>query len=618
VPEVLETRTLLSYDLAAILRELSSGQAQVAQLGDGWVADAFGDRVDLPLVEQSADDLFGIGSRLREAFTSVQIAATASLEQARAAFAGMFNAVYLNIEPDGNGDLVRLEWSRSASLGSVRLDVAGRTGFASFDDAVNGSLSGSVQVTATPTVGVTATFGVDVVNGVPRFFVREGAGVRTTGSLRATGALSGTLAIRNLADVAVGATLNAQLGAELVLGDGDATQNEKLRLSDLSASTVQGGLAGSVRLDNAQLTARLPILNDLTWSGSWTATISRPTAGLGTSVTYATPTLNAPDATQLFCGLGSGLFQVTNGVPILGNIGSLLNQPLPVLNVSIAKKLGIEGELGWLLSATSLDTSSLGLDQIANRLRDYGIQVLPAYRTAQNPPTYNWSAAVLDLIEGDRVDLVTFSTRGETKWEGTQTTPPLTAPLPPLPITLEFSATVTASVGWNYYVGLGIETTGFWLDPNTGVSLSGSVQGGVNASASLFGLASLKLSVGAGFGLRAGVALNDPSPGDGRVYLDEIFLDTAGQTEAERVRNSVLGAMRLRPGRRLRLRPWRHQPPHRRRHHHLRRTAPARAGLGHLDQPDHHDHLPRAAADGRQRAPEPGRDAEHRRRPDAD
>ena len=67
-----------------------------------------------------------------------------------------------------------------------------------------------------------------------------------------------------------------------------------------------------------------------------------------------------------------------------------------------------------------------------------------------------------DLIQGDRVDLLRFSVSDDHEWSDEKFASFAKVPLPP-PISfvnLDFSAGLQPYIGWNYHVGIGIDTTG--------------------------------------------------------------------------------------------------------------------------------------------------------------
>jgi len=87
-------------------------------------------------------------------------------------------------------------------------------------------------------------------------------------------------------------------------------------------------------------------------------------------------------------------------------------------------------------------------------------------------------------------------------------------------VTVEFD--ITPYIGWDYYVGMGVGTSGVYLDPATHVGVHGGLEVEAGAGVSLAGLIGVDLELGAGIRVSAGVGLADPDPRDGRIYLDEL------------------------------------------------------------------------------------------------
>ncbi len=52
-----------------------------------------------------------------------------------------------------------------------------------------------------------------------------------------------------------------------------------------------------------------------------------------------------PSASSLLSSLGSLLFSLGDGIPVLGTLSNTLNKPLPLINESIAQLTGLDNYL---------------------------------------------------------------------------------------------------------------------------------------------------------------------------------------------------------------------------------------------------------------------------------
>jgi hypothetical protein len=96
---------------------------------------------------------------------------------------------------------------------------------------------------------------------------------------------------------------------------------------------------------------------------------------------------------------------------------------------------------------------------------------------------------------------------------------------------------------WGYHLGFGLDTSGFYIDGNTGLSVGGSVQVDVGGSVELLGgLVSGDVKAGVGARMDARLGLFDPN-GDGRIHLTDISRpgDNVAQALLNHFRVSVFG-----------------------------------------------------------------------------
>src|SRR5262249_48017789 len=89
----------------------------------------------------------------------------------------------------------------------------------------------------------------------------------------------------------------------------------------------------------AKFSAKLFGLPDITWGG----TISKGI--LNNAPQPESDSLQEPSPASLLGSLGSALFKLGDGIPILGPLSGALNQPLPLINRSVAQLTGLAGHL---------------------------------------------------------------------------------------------------------------------------------------------------------------------------------------------------------------------------------------------------------------------------------
>ena len=510
--ESLEQRQLFSIAPSDIAHAMNMGMNDIEHRAEELARQAFG--TDLPILVGSLGDALSLGGKIAEAVGhDMNEAVDRTLADFRHELEELgFEVLQLETTPDGQGDLLRVHRKFVWTGEQAFLDVGGKAGFKYLQDGVDGELDGQLSGTAQP-IEFDLTFGVDTVTGKPRFYLSDSTSLIVNGvHLEGTG--HGNLGIKSLLNVDVSGTVKADLAGGLRFVDVD----HKVRVEEIS-SDLRGEVHGGVKFENVSFDAKMPLIQNVHWTGAWAANLHDGT------IDFATPTLNLPSADSVLVGIGKGLLDAKNGFPLLGRIGDLLSSPIPVLNQSIGANLGINSTLGWLVNSVSPDVS-----RIRDQLQSLGIKV-------GIPTDPQGAASMIDkLIHGERVDLLKYETSGGSQWGFDNNMDLVKIPLGIG--TLDVSARLGAHFGWDYFVGLGVDSMGFYIDPNTHIGISGGVETGLTGSFKLGGLLSIA-SVFGGVGLRAGarVDLFDPDPSDGRVYLDEIF------REGEDLTASFLAAM---------------------------------------------------------------------------
>ncbi|MEZ6076535.1 MAG: hypothetical protein R3C56_13010 [Pirellulaceae bacterium] len=145
------------------------------------------------------------------------------------------------------------------------------------------------------------------------------------------------------------------------------------------------------------------------------------------------------------------------------------------------------------------------------------------------------------MIDGKPVDLIRFESRGGDSFSKSISVPLAVGviPLGPIPVVVSFSFKTELSAGWQYYVGLGVDTVGFYIDPRT--SISGFWQRYSRAfwcSVHTW-ISGVDITAGVGGAVTLSAGFYDPDPRDGRIYLDELVQENGFTGD------SLLNAMSL-------------------------------------------------------------------------
>ena len=259
----------------------------------------------------------------------------------------------------------------------------------------------SVLSVQSPGITFQVTLGLDIYNGQPTFFVADSTGLQLT-NFTASGTLSGNLAIGSLANV--DATATATLSITMIRLPSIASKAITRFAWRFHVELEPGGQRKRAGDDDpgANLTADLSPLPGITWSPSFTARIDNGGFHPGSF------NLNPPSAQSLLSSLASSFF-VGGDIPLLGPISNALDQPLPLVNQSIAELTGVDGDLPQLPDVLS------GLDpsDILNTLASYGI-VVNGGDTSLNPSDPNGLPAMVNkLINGQYVNLISWMQRAD-------------------------------------------------------------------------------------------------------------------------------------------------------------------------------------------------------------
>lgn len=505
--------------LEGILEALNTGLQVARGSGaiSGWVDTAMG--LDLPIISESLGDLAQATDRFGEAFrrdielpsagavasesvstltASSTESLTDDLNNVRAQLESFgFDVEQLDINPDGSGDYIRARYQREFGSFDTLPGFSFDTGFDYFDIGLIGELSGTLMANVQPTV-LDVTLGVDLVDGVPTFFLSETSSL-TVGGVSVNGSsLNANVAIRNLLDVDVRGPISGTLGAAVRFTDQDA--DNKLRINQLTGDPAEIVSAGINQVEpfsfRPSLTANLPIIGELTWDGTCTASLSSD-LNLDAGCSLNSPSIGT--VTQL---LEAGYKAIAEVFDVFGGVN--LNEELPFVDRGLGEVLGLPD---------FLTDGDLGISDFVPDI------------TADT---------ISKLINGEVVDLISFSTPPNQSigFSESFSVPILAAAIPigPIPLAVSLSFDTDVEAGVSYHVGLGVDTLGFYIDPKTFVSAGGSIQAGLSGEASIAGIAGVEITAGVGASINASIRLEDPDPRDGKIYLDELLQDRSGNT----------------------------------------------------------------------------------------
>ncbi len=485
--------------------------------------------VQIPLLNTTLSSALGLGNQLRSQTPFLNVPDPGqTIDQACQQLRNNFSVGYCSVTPEsGSNDLLRLTKSVTINVPPTPLSLggiggSGAIGFSYFEDRVNGSLTGSMQVNVQP-VTLQVTFGVDLVNGTPTFYLGDSTQYGTRLQVPGIGGsttVTGTMNLRNLLNVSISGTAGVNLNATLAFQTTDPSH--KLRLADLSNVVhFSGGLNGSVNLGNVTLTAQVTdLLPPLSWGGSWGLTYTNSRAG--TPMQSLTP----PDPLSFLKGIGGSLFSIKNGFQFLNPIASALNFSFPIFNTTLGSQLGVTGALGWLLNTVTpnLNLDFTSLKNFLNNTFHVYIGIAPGGDPAQQPSDITAFANLLSqAIQGNHVDLLSFWQQGGQQWRYGNCFTFTDLGLPGV-ADVHLDACFGGYVGWNYAIGFGVDTTGFYIDPSTHIGVDGGIYAGLHGGLRVLGFDLASADGRIGLDANASLSLRNPDPSQGdRIYLDQIY-----------------------------------------------------------------------------------------------
>ena len=476
-----------------VIQAFNDGLRGVRQAGQLTKLASLGLNADIPIVQESVGEMIMIDApdMLTAPFESdkeLTEESASTMEQIETSLKTLgFTNVWTASSPTGDseGNLLKATWKKDWAAKSIPLGFGFKTGFSYFDDGTSGDFKGTVPPSASiAPINLNITLGVDLVDGVPTFFVSEGSSLIIQG-VSITGSVSTNMGIRNLLDVDVKGDFRGQFGGTLGFSDLDSDDKLRIRQFANAQTIIKSTLKGDLSF-TPTFTATFPIIGTLDWSGTLSVPIDNGKLG------KPAVKINSP-STATVEELLKGAFKQIAGAFNLFE-GANLGETLPITNQSLGKTLGLPDFL-----------TSGGMGD--------------GFKASITPKT------IEDLVQGKTVDLIRFENSDEKTFKEIYAVPLASAvvPLGPIPLTVSLAFSTEVGFSYRYFVGMGIDTSGFYIDPRTSVSASGRVAAGLTADVSLAGIAGVKLTAGIGAGVNVSLGIEDPDPRDGKIYLDELM-----------------------------------------------------------------------------------------------
>jgi Ca2+-binding RTX toxin-like protein len=330
--------------------------------------------------------------------------------------------------------------------------------------------------------------GVDLLqNGKPAFFLDASptASFLKVEKLNASASINGSnLQIGDLASVALKqANASVSLDAGLTF---HAASGSRVRVDELgSASAYQGMVNGSVNL-GASFTTKVDPLPSLAWSASFKGTVANNVWSA------SAPSLSGPSWQSLLSGVASDVLGITGDFPILGDLKGYLDEPLPLVDESLAQIIGLDSSKLPNVPGTArlggLDLGSLSPSALLGELSGLGFTI-----NGGDTSPGGLEGMVTRLINGQYVNLISWQPPGTTDGIGSvslvdwsQDIPIYSLGIPDI-ASLDIDATFKAQASLNYTFGMGFDTRGFWLQQGTGVGLTIGLSAGIQGSVEILG-----------------------------------------------------------------------------------------------------------------------------------
>ncbi len=167
-----------------------------------------------------------------------------------------------------------------------------------------------------------------------------------------------------------------------------------------------------------------------------------------------------PSPSSLLSTLGSALFSLGGGIPVLGTLSNTVNQPLPLIGESIAQLTGLDNDL------PRLPIAALRIFPILNGSYSLAGGTL----TVDVTPT-----TIQEFLDGQDVSLVSWQTSGDVNLVDEDKTVPIFSLGVPDIASVELDATFGIHASLQYDIGFGLDGHGFYAlagsptDPTLGL-----------------------------------------------------------------------------------------------------------------------------------------------------
>ncbi|NOX31652.1 MAG: hypothetical protein GXP35_16640, partial [Actinobacteria bacterium] len=475
---------IVAGDPELVRQQLNDGILDLASTLPLWSDLLALSNIDLPVVEDDLDQIFGLGGVLTQLASSELTTAdnpVGTFEALRDQINSLAGFSVTCIAGDANcssGESIFVEFSTT---------IAGLTGSAEFDDSTNAilaelaaaaDLDGSLDYTADLTVQL--GMGVDQDG----FFLLDDSSI--TLDFSAGGSVSADYNLAGLLEVQLDNTSEASADIDLILGGSGAGQRIRVDAFADPGSFLSPTASGTAIVS---LDQRLQPL-DLGWGGDWTMTIDNATTSTDVSINF--PTQNELiDAVQQT--IGASLDQVLGG-----DLSSLFGRtPIPLAGGLLADPATTS--LPWIDILNTLNgvtvTSVLDDLEITDLLSGISTSTANLVQFSITPDPDSFTPILADFD---------FSSLGVGGIDDLNASGDLNAELTPL---------VSLSVGF--------DAEGFFL--TDGSSVGGRIVGEASAQGELGPFAA---SLSGTVGLDATISLQGiDGNGDGKLRVDE-FLST--------------------------------------------------------------------------------------------
>ncbi len=345
--------------------------------------------------------------------------------------------------------------------------------------------------------------------------------------------MSGQTSIGDLADVSITGTGSLNITSATLAFQGDKSNPTELHITSTGQSIgVTGNIVGSLQL-SATLGAEIPPLPELDWTGTFQDSIN--------GTTFGTPQyqLQEPSAGSILSALGSQLLDSLADFSPLGSLESQLEEPLPLVNESIAQLTGLNAHLPKF---PSISLGSLDPSNAISVLESLGIEINDG-----NTSPAALATMINNLLHGQYVDLVSWSKSGDVPLLDFSATIPIFSLGVPGIVSAEIDATFGADADLKYQLGFGLDTNGFWIQARSGIGLDFDLNAGIEGQVEIFGIPLASAGGNIGFDISPSVSLSpDPySNVPGRDYVSDLmsFGPNLGQDLLDAMSESLEGSL---------------------------------------------------------------------------